>query len=230
MSSFRSEWAARPDFHPEFGYLCPSLRRRRRLRVVLVTAATVLAVGATMAFAAAHRGDADGLARTVQPDTGADATPIPASTPATSTPADAAASPAPLPDTCKAAASGDPAGSFLGLHCRSGKPQHVRHGARAAYRVAVVILGRKDAPPAPVEATTVTAAGDEPTGAEKPVAALSPAPHATPHPKKPKADVTFARELGPQNAGADAYADDPYYDRYRSGSLQRGFGGLFGRW
>jgi len=227
MSSFRSEWGARADFHPEFGYLCPSPRRRRRLRPVLVGAAVVFAVGATMALAAVHRGDADGLAPTAQGDTGADATQ--ASTPAASTPAaDVAASPVPLPDTCKAAANGDPAGSFLGLHCRSNK-QHVRHGARAAYRVAVVILGRKDAPPAPVEAAVTTAA-NEPTGAEKPVAALSPAPHATPHPKKPKADVTLARELGPQNAGVDAYADDPYYHRYRSGSLQRGFGGLFGRW
>jgi hypothetical protein len=221
MSSFRSEWAARPDFHPEFGYLCPSPRRRRRLRPVLVAAAAVLAVGATMALAAAHRGDADGPALTVQSDTGADA--IQASTPA----AEVTAAPAPPQDTCKAAASGDPAGSFLGLHCRSSKPHTVRHGARAAYRVAVVILGRRDAPPAPAEAATVVAPGNEP--AEKPVAAPAPLAHATPHPKKPRADVAgFGRELGRQDATVNAYAYDPYYERYRSDSLQRGFGGWFG--
>jgi hypothetical protein len=221
MSSFRSEWAARPDFHPEFGYLCPSPRRRRRLRLVLVAATAVLAVGATMALAAAHRGDADGRAAAVQRDSGADVTR------ASTSAADVAATPAPSQDACKAAASGDPVGSFLDLHCRSSK-QHVRHGARAAYRVAVVILGRTDAPPVPAEAAPVTAAGNEPGGAEKPVAATSPAPlaHAAPRPKKPKADVTLA--LSRQNATVDAYAYDPYYNRYRADSLQRGYGGWFG--
>jgi hypothetical protein len=223
MSSFRSEWAARPDFHPEFGYLCPSARRRRRVRFVLVAATAVLAVGATMALAAAHRGDAEGRAAAVQRDASAEVTQ------ASTSAADAVAAPAPAPmqDACKAAASGDPVGSFLDRHCRSSK-QHVRHGARAAYRVAVVILGRTDAPPVPAEAAPVTAAGNDPAGVEKPVAAMSPAPlaHATPHPKKPRADATLA--LSRQNATIDAYAYDPYYNRYRADSLQRGYGGWFG--
>jgi hypothetical protein len=236
MSSFRPEWAARPDFHPEFGYLCHSPRRRRRLRLVLAAAVAALGVGATMALAGAHRGDAegDGLAPTVQADMRLDsATP---STPA----GGAAASVAPTQSTCKSAATADPAASFLSVTCRSSK-LHARHGARAAYRVAIVVPVRSDVPPASTEdaskpvAPTANGPSGVAAGAQEPAAAMSPAPtvHATPRPRKPKVapDVAMARELSRQDAMVNAYAYDPSYERLRSDSPQRGFGGLFGgRW
>jgi hypothetical protein len=137
LSNSRSGWPAAPDFHPEFGLLCPSPRRRRVLRLGTAAVLATLAIGATMGFAVEHRTDAAGLVAASQP--------VEEQLP--SRPLDIYANSAQAtraPASCQAGTSEDMAALFLNPSCGARKP-HARHGARASNRVATVILGRMDA-------------------------------------------------------------------------------------
>jgi hypothetical protein len=178
MSGSRSDWPG--DFHPEFGLLCPSPRRRRGLRFALLSMVATMAVGATMGLAVAHWPDGEALAAAVQPN---DEQPLVA--PVDASPVGRAQ------ESCKAGANQDLAAYFFGSTCSSSKP-HARHGARAANRVATVILGRVD--PAPAEPDPVAVAAIEPSQvtagigartAQKSTNAMTPAQPALP-PKKAK--------------------------------------------
>jgi hypothetical protein len=137
MSNSRSGWPLAPDFHPEFGLLCPSPRRRRALRLATVAVLAVLGVGATMGLAIAHRTDGEELAAallTVQEQ-------LPAR------PFDSSANAGEVtraPASCQAGTSEDMAALFLNPSCGARKP-HARHGARETNRIATVIVGRMDA-------------------------------------------------------------------------------------
>ena len=61
MPSSRAGWSRTPDFHPEFGRLCPSPRRRRGMRLAMVSVVAALAIGATMGLAVAHWRDSAAL-------------------------------------------------------------------------------------------------------------------------------------------------------------------------
>jgi hypothetical protein len=179
MSGSRSDWPV--DFHPEFGLLCPSPRRRRGLRLALASMVAIMAVGATMGLAVAHWPDGEALAAAVQPN---DEQPLVA--PIDASPVGRAQ------ESCKAGASQDLAVFFFGSTCSSGRP-HARHGARAANRVATVILGRVDAAPVAPEPVAVAAiepsqvtAGVGARTAQKSTNAMTPAQPALP-PKKAKA-------------------------------------------
>ena len=136
MSNSRSGWPLAPDFHPEFGLLCPSPRRRRALRLATVAVLAALGVGATMGLAVAHRTDGEGLAAallTVQEQ-------LPAR------PFDSSANPGEVTRaqaSCQGARE-DMAALFLNPSCGAHKP-HARHGARESNRIATVIVGRMDA-------------------------------------------------------------------------------------
>jgi hypothetical protein len=126
-----------PDFHPEFGLLSPSPRRRRALRLATLVVLATLATGATMGLAVAHRTGGEGLAvssQTVEEQLPARPFDIGANSPQL---ARAQAS-------CQAGTSDDMAAFFLNPSCGGRKP-HARHGAQPANRVATVILGRVDA-------------------------------------------------------------------------------------
>src|SRR5580693_9058745 len=133
MTSSGSDWPAAPDFHPEFGFLCPSARKRRGLRLAMALLATTLAIGATMGFALEHRTEEVGPAATA-----AAAEPPPEATPA--------ADPTRVRETCNGDLVQGLATFFLNINspCASSKP-HARHGARIANRVATVIIGRTEA-------------------------------------------------------------------------------------
>ena len=142
-----SGWPVMPDFHPEFGLLCPSPRRRRGMRHAMVSIVTTMAIGASMGLAVAYWSDSQGVAATAQP---MDEQPfdIPASARSVSG-AGVDASPVKrVQESCKAGASKDPAALFLNRSCRARK-LHARHDARATNRVAAVILGRMEAALAP---------------------------------------------------------------------------------
>src|ERR1700732_808467 len=49
-----TDWPSAPDFHPEFGFLCPSPRRRRSVRLAVASVITGMAIGATIELAVAH--------------------------------------------------------------------------------------------------------------------------------------------------------------------------------
>jgi hypothetical protein len=195
-----------PDFHPEFGLLCPSPRRRRALRLASLSVATVLAIGTTVALAAARWPAGDGAATPVQPMN----EPAPAQT------LDAART----HESCKADTERSLASFFLDSTC--GK--HVRHGGRAAGRVATVIIGRTDVAPEP------TVAAPPPTEKSE-NATPAAAERATP-PKRPKAKSSTAIALTAPSANAPNSAStaragretyDPYGTIFRSGSPQSGY-------
>ena len=137
MSNSRYGWPPAPDFHPEFGLLCPSPRRRRALRLATVAVlSAALGIGATMGLAVAHRTDGEELAAallTVQEQ-------LPAR------PFDISANSREVTRaraSCRAGTSEDMAALFLNPSCGARKP-HAKHGARETNRVATVIVGRMD--------------------------------------------------------------------------------------
>ena len=229
MSSSRSDWPAEPEFHPEFGFLCPSARRRRGLRVATVIVATTLAIGTTVGFAVAHRTDGVGLPSTTQPT---DEPPVAGI-------AAPAADATRQHETCQRDVAQDLAAFFLNSACGSNKP-HAKHGARVVNRVATVIIGRADVPPAPTAAIESPQVGGGNT--EKPASVATAAIERTAPPKKPKAKASPAAALaanGPAvDAAESAYASvprsrlqsyQPYGDPFRSIAPQRGLATSPGR-
>ena len=233
MSSSRSDWPAAPDFHPEFGFLCPSARKRRGLRLAVAFLATTLAIGATMGFAFEHRTDEVGAAATAT----ATEQPLPQATPAPD--------PTRVPETCKGDVVQGLASIFLNNNspCGSSKP-HARHGARVPNRVATVIIGRTQALPAVSAATAVEPSQVDSGKAEEPASATIAAPERTASPKKPKSKTTAMALADSPAVGAavSAYASvprsgvrsyqsqsyqpqsyQPYGDPFRSIAPQGGF-------
>jgi hypothetical protein len=160
-SAVRSDWLVAPDFHPEFGLLCPSPRRRRRLRLAMTLILAGMGIGATIELAVAHWRDSATRTMIAGPIDEeqlreADAVPEPsgilvASMRPWGSAALTEAWPLPQHGSCKDAASGDLAASFLKSDCRPGKV-HARHAERTPYRVATVIGGGTELPPAPAVA------------------------------------------------------------------------------
>jgi hypothetical protein len=209
----------------------------------MLSLATIMAIGATMGLAIAHRTDAESPASMVQPT---DERPLAGA----STAGDAATG---ARQSCKADVATDLASYFLGSACAPNKP-HARHGARATNRVATVILGRVDAAPAtpaaqaagPATKSSQLSAGNKEKSVNVSTAAVEPAAL----PKKPKAKASApialtpaAGELSRQNgmlgaAAPNAYASAPKfgrgaYDPYRGTTTrQSGFDARFGwvRW
>jgi len=222
-----------PEFHPEFGFLCPSPRRRRGLRLAVLCIVSTMAIGATMGLAGARwPANGDGQASTAEP---------------ANEPPPTRVSAAGLDVTpgrgCKAHdAFKDMMALFLDPVCGSSKP-HARHGARAASRVATVIIGRTEA----VALAPAAVAATEPSGvkvgnAEPSANVTAAAIERTTPPKKPRAKasapiaLTPPGELSGQNAMLNAYAParsgretyDPYRNPYRATARQPGFD-AFGR-
>jgi hypothetical protein len=146
VSNSRSGWPAKtyrdktrrdmPDFHPEFGLLCPSPRRRRALRLATVVVLAALAIGATMGLAVAHRTDAEGLAATsltVEEQLPPQPFDISPNSP----------QPARPQASCQAGTSQDMEALFLNPGCGARKA-HAKHGARATSRVEAAVAGRTD--------------------------------------------------------------------------------------
>ena len=213
-----------PDYHPEFGLLCPSPRRRRGMRLAALCAVTAMAIGATMGLAVARwPASSDGLAA--------------ASEPATSPLARVSASGGAPPGhkSCKPEkvdAFKDLLALFLAPDCGSGK--HVRHGTRTDNRVANVIIGRTDAAPAPTAETAAEPVEAKAVDADKTSNVAAAVPETSKPPKKPKLK---ARDPGRQNAMLNPYAGprfghesyDPYRNPYRATGGQSGFDPSFGR-
>jgi hypothetical protein len=217
-----------PDYHPEFGLLCPSPRRRRGMRLAVLCAVTAMAIGATMGLAVARwPGSGDGLAAASEPANSSLLARVSASGVVTP----------PGPTTCKPEkvdSLPDLLALFLAPDC--GSSHHVRHIAREANRVANVVIGRTDAMPAPTPTAETRAAPVEAKAADADrtsnvaTAAVEP----TKSPKKPKLKV---RDPGRQNAMLNPYAGpsfghesyDPYRNPYRPSGVQSGFDPSFGR-
>jgi hypothetical protein len=258
LSARRSDRSSTPDFHPEFGLLCPSPRMRRGLRLAVACVLVGMAIGATMELAIAHwrGGDAASPAarsfdeeRLTLPGDAAfppiDIPGVPIRPSASIADPDEPAA-ARRQGICSDPSLKDMAAAFLNPSCGLSK-SHVRHVARATYRVATVVVRRTDVPSA--EAAPVAVAAIEPLHAPAGVA-LKAVPSTTQPierpalpPKKVKV-VTSApmvltppgRETIPQEAGITAFAatawpgrgDSRPSDTSRAVDLQS-LGGPFGR-
>jgi hypothetical protein len=221
MPSSHPGWSPPPDFHPEFGRLCPSARRRRGMRLAVVSIMATLAIGASMGLAALPKepiaGVRDLSASSMQRSV---------------TAADVASPVTRAQESCETGAMHALAAIFLDSTCGTAKG-HARHGGHVPNRVATVIIGRTDASAAPTTSpATAAAVAIEPSqaagsGVEKSTASMTP-------PLERRA----SRPKAKTNSGApDPYASIPRsgrdsyeaYDRSRYVAPQSRFDGRFGR-
>jgi hypothetical protein len=263
MSTLRSDWPSTPDFHPEFGFLCPSPRRRRSMRIVIASVIVGTAIGATIELAVARWRHSDvapsPAARSMDEALLTEGTAVPTmpDIPAVSArPSATAAATGELPEArpqgfCKETGAKDLAAAFLNPACGPAKP-HARHPARTTNRVATVIVGRTDAPPASAAieskpTATVAAAPSYAAGGvtgKTTASTMQPVEPPTPLAKKPKVGLSVpivstppARRPAQQDAGSIPLAamPAPARDHYgrpgdvsRAAALLPGFGGPFG--
>jgi hypothetical protein len=230
---------AGPDFHPEFGFLCPSPRRRRGMRLAVLCIVSTMAIGATMGLAVARwPANADGQASTAEPANGQ---PL-----AQASAAGVDATPGHGCKADKVDAFMDLLALFLEPVCGS-KKRHGRHRAHTANRVATVIIGHTAAVPAAPAPAAVAATDPSKVKvgyAEQSANVTTAAVERPKSPKKPRVEASApialaqpAGALSRQNAMLDAYAAarfgreayDPYRNPYRATARRPGFDASFGR-
>jgi hypothetical protein len=231
-----SDWPSTPDFHPEFGLLCPSPRRRRSMRLAMACVIAGVAIRATMELAIAHWRDSDAASPVVssidrEPPVEDAAVPTISDVPVISVPHAAstndagAATATRTQGVCKEVGVKDLAAEFLNPTCGSGKPR-ARHATRTTNRVATMIVSRIEPVPAAAEPAPVTQATVEPpraaVSAALKVAASTtqPVERAMPSPRKPKIAPNAAIVLAPPTrepiqpeAGFSAFAAVPRLGR-----------------
>jgi hypothetical protein len=131
------------DFHPEFGYLCPTPRMRRKLRVIAILASIAMLIGGISVTPLAQRNSGDDhrreLARSV-----AIAEPTADEALATTLPSPAVVTGASSVLSAPAPCQG-PAGSFVNHQCDSGKPRSPRSRPGAPHQVVFLPIGHSSA-------------------------------------------------------------------------------------
>jgi hypothetical protein len=147
MRSYCAEW---PEFHPEFGLLCPSARQRRFARVATVFFITIMVVGASRVLAAAHRPSPEDtyLAMLLKDEAPVDP-PIQVALLSEDTDE---ATPAPPADPCKSLSPDDLAGYFLNPGCKIQGRRGQHHINNVSRGVATFVFARVEPPPAPLSA------------------------------------------------------------------------------
>jgi hypothetical protein len=221
MFRVRPDGPSTPDFHPEFGILCPSPRRRRGLRLALICVMAGMAFGATARLGVAEwRDSVSGVtAPTAEPI--GDQSPADEVAPGFS---EFAGSSMPASDSDRSQRTAaqsfckNLSASFLNPTCHSEKP-HARHAARAAYRVATVVIGRSPAAadPAPASAAPIDQRPAVAGGTNKTTALMA---QSVDHPVQPAKKLKAApsaptvldaptREPGQEDVGINAYAAAP---------------------
>lgn len=124
MAPSRSDWPG--AYHPEFGLLVPSPRRRGTLRLIAAGVVATVAVGTTMGLAGTHRPDRDAPAAPTIATEELDY-------PKTSAPAvDFAPFATGGQNFCNSVSAQDPVAAFLHPDCNAPKLRHGRHGANKA--------------------------------------------------------------------------------------------------
>jgi hypothetical protein len=201
------------DSHPEFGILCPSPSRFRRMRFGLACALAGLAIGATIELAIAHRGAPDpGSAAANAAGQGASlaegghaaetSAPSLAMLPPISGAA-AAVSPSVSPQaSCDGADAGDPRSAFLNPACGASRP-HARHAGRGNRRP--TMIGH-------AEMAAVPGAGEQVSASQPKVEASQPVADAAAAKVAPASSRTVSaskKRVVPSDPVALAPADHP---------------------
>jgi hypothetical protein len=233
MFTFRTDESVRWDSHPEFGILCPSPRRRRRIRTAMVSALAIIAAGAMIKLAGAHRQGSDLAAARATEGTEqaavADHEGLSKPLAAPSVLAQSSTSAAdvggltapPQGGQCKESSGPNLASTFLNPVCGQ---SHLKHAGRNPHKVLTVIIGRSEPPPA--SETSVAAA---PTDASHPSAGAAGSPATTQpieHPASlPKKKTTSVPQIAATPAQAPAQPFDPFgafaAARQRPGAFER---------
>lgn len=151
MHAYPAVWRPQPDFHPEFGYLCPAPRMRRSIRRSMACMMIGMMIGVIGAVAITHRaardGEDGGRASAAPIDTAQAPlieSPVAGVSPGRSTDRPAAAAPQ-AKGPCE-----DPVAAFLNQACSSAKSR-ARHAARTKNHLATVTSGTVSASPRPTD-------------------------------------------------------------------------------
>lgn len=123
------------DFHPEFGYLCPTPRMRLKLRVIAILASIGMTIGAISVLALVHREGDENDRRELALSA---AVPTADEAPAMTLPSSTAALRAPAP--CQ-----DLLGSFVNYQCESGKSRSARSTRGAPHGIVSLPIGHSGA-------------------------------------------------------------------------------------
>ena len=234
----RSNSQTTPGFHPEFGYLCSSGRKRGsiRLAAAFVTSAMVLA-GSMVLFGLADR-SADASDQVLAAATIDDTQPgLAAGNSMLATMQPRREMPAVFDAERRSPYAGrgcdDLVSSFLDHGCRANaNAPRKRRAGRSGHRVATVMIGSvatpsppaEDAPIKPTGETAITSTPSIPLPVARPTVMAATAMTA------PKPKITQSRDLNPprKEAAVDAYARVD--DSERDGNAPRlaGFPSLFG--
>jgi hypothetical protein len=241
----RAEMPPAQNFHPEFGYFCPSPRMRRKVRgaavtvlagIMLIAAGTALTLMPQLGPQSPGDGvrEESALSANASPPTGQPAGAADQSISATL--ALGAADPA--TSSHAQTSCDDPSGAFLAAQCqqlgRTGKSRMTRAARAARYRPATLPIGGADASleappqrpgaasPLPVAETAGAAVALEaapPSAPEKPAAPAAPAkkPVKTAHKRAPNRDFASADTLpAARSPGFDLFG--LFHDPSRSGN------------
>jgi hypothetical protein len=131
------------DFHPEFGYLCPTPRMRIKLRMIAILASIGMMIGAILVLAPVHRDGSESDRRELALSAAA-AVPTADETPAMKLPSSTVVTIAPgalrAPASCQ-----DLLGSFVNHQCESGKSREARSRRGAPHRIVSLPIGRSGA-------------------------------------------------------------------------------------
>ena len=195
-------------FHPEFGYLCPTRRMRRKIRKVAILASIGMMVAAVSVLALAHRDDSESERWEIA---------LPAAAPVAGDEAPALIlSPHAVPASCQ-----DLPGMFLDSQCRTGKSRAARPRRRASRQVVSLPIGRRGFVPAnepAVIAAKVAMSEDETTlgpvtdNAKVPSARLGDS--AGSGKKRATRIARKYKATPPGENGLSAFAAAPWFDRY----------------
>lgn len=205
------EWPATPRFHPEFGYLCPSLRVRRWIRTATVCMATGVVIGATTIVAHTYQASEHDqesalfLVGSVEQAPSASAIEILHATSIDS----AIVSTPQAQSSCE-----DPTAYFVNSACSSGTIRN-RHTARPVNRVATIVIGHASTTPTPTTAEVGSATvgvqkHSEIRTAEASTIAIIERPPMVP---KPKATRRTGHMWPADNTGMTAYGTGHHNQR-----------------
>jgi hypothetical protein len=125
------------DFHPEFGYLCPTPRIRLKLRMIAILASIGMTIGAISVLAPVHSEGGESDRRELALSAAA-AVPTADEAPAMTLPSSTAALRAPAP--CQ-----DLLGSFANHQCESGKSRSARSTRGAPHGIVSLPIGHSGA-------------------------------------------------------------------------------------
>ena len=223
------------DFHPEFGYLCPTPRMRLKLRMIAIVASIAMMIGAISILAPVHRdgGESDRRALALS---AAAAVPTADEAPAMTSPTAVTGASDALraPSSCQ-----DPLGAFVNHQCESGKSRALRPRRGAPHHIVSLPIGHSGAvsanEPTVFEPKAVTSEKGKTVDDAADIAKVSAAGLVDSSASNTKPQTKSARKdrrtTPPTDNGLSAFAAAPWFGGNANNRKARPFGsGGWGAW